>query len=102
LRDTLRPGFVRSRICAIHAALRLKSLAVEGTAFLSSGAREEGAGDAHDLVRRAAIFRIEADLLRARAYATSEPVIREEYLALANRWSNFAAGLEAHLFLRLG
>jgi len=81
--------------------LLVKSYADEGTAFVSSGVREEQLGDAYDLIGRAAGFRIEADLLRARARETDEPAIREEYLALANRWVSFAAGLEAQMFARL-
>jgi len=84
-----------------RAALLVEPYADEGTAFVSSGVREERSGDAYDLIGRAAKFRIEADLLRARARATDEPAIREEYLALANRWASFAAGLEAQLFARL-
>jgi hypothetical protein len=68
---------------------------------VSSGVREEQPGDAYDLIGRAATFRIEADLLRARARETDEPAIREEYLALANRWVSFAASLEAQTFARL-
>jgi len=79
----------------------VKSYADEGTAFVSSGVREEQLGDAYDLIGRAATFRIEADQLRARARETDEPAIREEYLSLANRWASFAAGLEAQLFARL-
>jgi hypothetical protein len=78
----------------------VKSYADEGTAFVSSGVREEESGDAYDLIGRAATFRIEADLLRARAREADEPAIREEYLALANRWATFAAGLEAQMFAR--
>jgi len=84
-----------------RAALLVKSYADEGTAFVSSGVREEQSGDAYDLIGRAATFRIEADLLRARAQETDEPAIREEYLALANRWVSFAAGLEAQMFVGL-
>ena len=84
-----------------RAALFVKSYADEGTAFVSSGVREERSGDAYDLIGRAATFRIEADLLRERARETDEPAIREEYLAMANRWASFAAGLEAQMFARL-
>ena len=84
-----------------RAALLVKFYADEGTAFVSSGVREDRPGDAYDLIGRAATFRIEADLLRARARETDEPAIREEYLALANRWASFAAGLEAQMFARL-
>ena len=84
-----------------RAALLVKPNADEGTAFVSSGVREDRPGDAYDLIGRAATFRIEADLLRARARETDEPAIREEYLALANRWASFAAGLEAQMFARL-
>jgi hypothetical protein len=51
-----------------------------------------------DLVSRAAGFRMEASVLRARAEASEEPVIRDQYLVLADRWSNVATSLEAALF----
>ena len=50
-----------------------------------------------DALSRAASFRIEADILRERAQASGEPVVREQYLALADRWSTFAASLEAEM-----
>jgi hypothetical protein len=71
----------------------------EGAVFLSSGWREQPSGTAHALVGRAATFRIEAEALRARAHATDEPVIRDHYLALAQRWSTLATGLEAETLL---
>jgi hypothetical protein len=79
----------------------VKSYADEGTTFVSSGVREEQPGYGYDLIGRAATFRIEADLLRARARETDEPAIREEYLALAKRFASVAAGLEAQMFTRL-
>ena len=57
--------------------------------------REEPSGATRRLVGRAASFRIEAEMLRERAGMTDEPAIREQYLALAEKWSKFAAGLEA-------
>jgi hypothetical protein len=54
-----------------------------------------------DLISRAASFRIEAQWLRARADASDEPVMREQYLSLAHRWTNLAASLEAETMLRL-
>jgi hypothetical protein len=54
-----------------------------------------------DLVGRAASFRLEADALRERARASTEHVVRDQYLALAERWSMFAAGFEAELMSRL-
>ncbi len=51
--------------------------------------------DAAGALGRAAGFRIEADILRQRADATDEAVIREQYRALAERWSMLAAHLEA-------
>ena len=48
-----------------------------------------------DALSRAAAFRIEANVLRERANTTDEAVVREQYLALADRWSMFAANLEA-------
>lgn len=57
--------------------------------------------DQIDLVSRAANFRIEADVLRARARVSTERVIRDQYLTLAERWSVLAAGLESELMSRL-
>ena len=51
-------------------------------------------------VSRAAAFRIEAEILRERARATDEAVVREQYLALADRWAMFATSLEAELMNR--
>lgn len=53
--------------------------------------------DARVRVGRAASFRIEADALRERAGAADENVIKDQYLALADRWSMLAAHLEAEL-----
>jgi hypothetical protein len=50
-----------------------------------------------DAISRAAAFRIEANLLRERAGTAGETIIREQYLALADRWAMFAANLEAEL-----
>jgi hypothetical protein len=57
--------------------------------------------DKMDLVCRAASFRIEAQWLLVRADAADEPVMREQYLSLANRWATLAASLEAETMLRL-
>lgn len=57
--------------------------------------------DQTEIVSRAANFRIEADALRERARAITERVIRDEYLALAQRWSMLAASLEYELMCRL-
>jgi hypothetical protein len=76
-----------------YAALLLRS--DEGIVFVNSGSREEPSGMARRLIGRAAHFRTEADVLRVRASLAAEPVVREQYLALAERWSMFAAGLEA-------
>ena len=78
-----------------HAALLLKS--DEGTAYVNW--REEPSDMARKLVGRAANFRIEADMLRERAGVTEEPLMREQYLALAERWSVLAAGLEAEALI---
>jgi hypothetical protein len=59
----------------------------------------EGCGE--DLLARAALFRAEADSLRERASSIDEPVIRNQYFQLADRWLVLAAGLEAELFTRL-
>lgn len=53
--------------------------------------------DARASVSRAATFRIEADALRERAHASGENLIKDQYLALAERWSMLAAHLEAEL-----
>jgi len=42
----------------------------------------------------AAAYRLEACVLEARARATPEATIRDEYLALARRWSLIAASLD--------
>lgn len=59
----------------------------------------EGCGD--DLLARAALFRTEAEILRERAMASGEAVVRNQYSQLADRWLVLAAGLEAELFARL-
>jgi hypothetical protein len=76
-------------------ALNVKFLAGERAALVTIGAREIPFHESLDLIARAANFRIEADLLRERACVSFEPVVRERYLALAERWLMFAAGLEA-------
>jgi hypothetical protein len=45
-------------------------------------------------VSRAASFRSESDMLRRRASAVHEDAIRDQYLALADRFSMLAASLE--------
>jgi hypothetical protein len=57
--------------------------------------------DQEDLIGRAASFRIEAQWLRTRAAGADESVIREQYLALADRWAMLAASLEAEMMFRL-
>ena len=54
--------------------------------------------DEGGLAAAAAAYRLEACVLEARARATPEATIRDEYLALARRWSLVAASLdvEAH------
>jgi hypothetical protein len=47
-----------------------------------------------DAVSRAASFRSESDMLRRRASAVHEDAIRDQYLALADRFSMLAASLE--------
>jgi|HubBroStandDraft_5_1064220.scaffolds.fasta_scaffold768047_2 hypothetical protein len=54
-----------------------------------------------DLAGRAASLRMEADFLRARAELADEEAVRTAYLALAQRWLIFAAGLEAELIAAL-
>ena len=58
---------------------------------------ESLSNDARARAGRAATFRIEADALRERAFATDEHVVKDQYLALADRWSMLAAHLEAEL-----
>jgi len=53
-----------------------------------------------DAIGRAAAFRLEAEALRERARRTDETVVRDQYLALADRWSVFASSLEAELMNR--
>ena len=53
-----------------------------------------------DAIGRAAAFRLEAEALRERARRTNETVVRDQYLALADRWSVFASSLEAELMNR--
>ncbi len=47
---------------------------------------------------RAALFRLEADALRARAHALDDTLIRGQYFKLADHWSMLAAGLELQVF----
>ena len=54
-----------------------------------------------DAVSRAAHFRMEAQMLRERACATSEPLIQKRYLELAECWAAYAAGLETALLTQL-
>ncbi len=67
----------------------------------SVNARSALSNDQAELAGRAAHFRLEADVLRERARGSTERVIRDQYLALAERWSSFAAGLDAELMSRL-
>jgi len=48
-----------------------------------------------DAVSRAASLRSESDMLRRRASTMREDTIRDQYLALAERFSMLAASLEA-------
>lgn len=57
--------------------------------------------DSSDLASRAALFRLEADVLRQRARATDETVIRARYSKLADHWTMLAAGLELQLLAQL-
>ena len=54
-----------------------------------------------DLAGRAASLRMEAVFLRARAEVVDEEAVRTAYLALAERWLAFAAGLEAEIIAAL-
>ena len=63
----------------------------------AASSRHVLSNDGQDLAARAATFRLEADTLRRRAAETDEGAIRDQYLALAERWSAFAAHLEAEL-----
>jgi len=72
--------------------------AVESDTIVSAGTEYSKAET--DAIGRAAAFRIEAEALRERARRTDEAVVRDQYLALADRWSVFASSLEAELMNR--
>jgi hypothetical protein len=72
-----------------------------GRAPVSSGSEILSEKCSQDLLARAALFRVEADSIRERASAIGEPVIRNQYFQLADRWLMLAAGLEAELFAQL-
>jgi hypothetical protein len=57
--------------------------------------------DIRDALSRAASFRSESDMLRRRANAVCEDVIRDQYLALADRFSMLAASLEVQAIAEL-
>ncbi len=57
--------------------------------------------DISDAVSRAASLRSESDMLRRRASAVREDVIRDQYLALAERFSMLAASLEMQAMAEL-
>jgi hypothetical protein len=57
--------------------------------------------EVNDAVSRAASFRGESDMLRRRARAGREDVIRDQYLALADRFSMLAASLEVQAMAEL-
>jgi hypothetical protein len=78
----------------IAMTIALKRTPPDKGCRVPSGDRSEIPADVRTIVARATSFRIEADALRARAYAADEEVIRKEYLSLAERWSSVAAGLE--------
>lgn len=82
---------------ATSVLIRRTDLAGSGTG-VSAG---KELTNAHaDAIGRAAGFRLEAETLRERARATDEAVVREHYLALADRWTMFASSLEAELMNR--
>ena len=82
---------------ATSVLVRRTDLAGSGTG--ASAGKELTAAHA-DAIGRAAGFRLEAETLRERARATDEAVVREQYLALADRWMMFASSLEAELMNR--
>ena len=73
----------------------------KGQASLPSASANVSEEFGADLLARAALFRLEAETLRERASAIGEPVIRNQYFQLADRWLMLAAGLEAETFTRL-
>jgi hypothetical protein len=75
------------------AVPRRETLAAMKDRAAATSLSDDGLG----LAARAATFRLEADTLRRRAAETNEDAIRDQYLALAQRWSIFAAHLEAEL-----
>jgi hypothetical protein len=80
---------------ALRSSAR-RNVAARGELAVRSGG-ENLSQDARARVGRAATFRIEAEALRDRAHASGEDVIKNQYLALADRWSTLAAHLEAEL-----
>jgi hypothetical protein len=70
------------------------------SAAVRSG-EEITASDISDAVSRAASLRSESDMLRRRASAVREEVIRDQYLALAGRFSMLAASLETQAIAEL-
>ena len=80
---------------ATSVLIRRTDLAGSGTG-VSAG---KELTNAHaDAIGRAAGFRLEAETLRERARATDEAVVREHYLALADRWTivTLDGSLSAH------
>lgn len=98
--------------CLSFQLCRFKNIAVlrrtgipkaenKGQASLPSASADVSEEFGAGLLARAALFRLEAETLRERASATGEPVIRNQYFQLADRWLMLAAGLEAETFAGL-
>lgn len=75
--------------------------AVTGNGFAVPSGEEILSDDIGDAVSRAASFRSESDMLRRRASAVREDAIRDQYLALADRFSILAASLEVQAIAEL-
>ena len=83
---------MRMTSTAVNFAARRNVVIGDGSAVPSG--EEILSSDISDAVSRAASFRAESDMLRRRASAVREDAIRDQYLALADRFSVLAASLE--------
>jgi hypothetical protein len=90
---------MRMTSTAMNFAARRNAVREDGSA-LSSGVEILSTG-ASGAVSRAASFRGESDMLRRRASAVREDAIRDQYLALADRFSILAASLEMQAIAEL-
>ena len=92
------------------ASMRMTSTAVNfaarrdvvmGDGFTVPSGEEILSNDISDAVSRAASLRSESDMLRRRASVVREDAIRDQYLALADRFSMLAASLEVRAIAEL-